>query len=66
MKPNDHTKLKIAAMREELDAICRANNLFWHRGADATLRERCEYHIRKLRLEEIRAELAQLPSKHAA
>jgi hypothetical protein len=66
MAQNDSTKLKNAALREELEAICRANNLFWQRGAEATFEERYDYHMRQLQLDKIRAELAQLPSKHAA
>ena len=55
---NDPVNLKIAALREELEAIDRANNLFWQRGAEATVEERHDYCVRKERLEEIRAEFA--------
>jgi hypothetical protein len=51
---------KVAALREEMNAIHFANAQYWERGDAATLEERAEHERRKDRLEEIRRELAEL------
>ena len=52
---------QIAALTSEMDAIHFANELYWQH-SEPTLAARAEYHLRKDRLEKIRAELAQLRS----
>ena len=56
------TRVKIALLTAEMEAIHFANRLYWERGEAATLEERAEYQRRQDRLEEIRAELAKLRS----
>jgi hypothetical protein len=55
-------KARIAALNEEMDGIHFVNSLYWQRGEAVTSRARAEYQRRLDRLEEIRAELAQLRS----
>jgi hypothetical protein len=54
------TRVKIAALTAEMDAIHSTNSWYWGQGAAATLKARAEYRRRLDRLEEIRKELAQL------
>ena len=56
------TRVKIAALNSEIDAIYYANSLYWGQGESATHKTRGEYRRRLDRLEEIRKELAQLRS----
>lgn len=60
MEPKNPTSVKVAACAMEMGAIFQANTVYWRRGADVTLKARSDYHHRLDRLEEIRAELAQL------
>jgi len=46
-------------LREEIEAIWRANKMFWRHAAESNLEQRYDYSVRIARLEEIRAELAQ-------
>ncbi len=62
MEPKARTMARIAALNEEMDAIHFANNLYWKRGPLQTLAAKAEYQFRNERLEEIRAECAQLRS----
>ena len=55
-------KARIAALNEEMDGIHFVNSLYWQRGKAVTSEARAEYQGRQDRLEEIRAELAQLRS----
>jgi hypothetical protein len=48
------------ALTQEMDAIDLANELYWRRGEATTFEERAAYCGRLERLEQIRAELAQL------
>jgi hypothetical protein len=54
------TRVKIAALNSEIDAIYSANSFYWKQGEAATHKARAEYRQRLDRLEEIRKELAQL------
>jgi hypothetical protein len=56
------TRVKIAALNSEIDAIYYANSLYWGQGEVATHKARVEHRRRLDRLEEIRKELAQLRS----
>jgi hypothetical protein len=56
------TRVKIAALTSEMDAIHSANSLYWGQGEAATHKARAEYRRRLDRLEEIRKELTQLRS----
>jgi hypothetical protein len=56
----DSKEKRIAALREEMDAIHAANRLYWQAGEEHTLAERAEYQFRQDRLDKIRSELAQL------
>ena len=58
----DAKKARIAALNEEMDGIHFVNSLYWQRGKAVTSEARAEYQRRQDRLEEIRAELAQLRS----
>ena len=49
-----------ARLNSEMDYIHFANRLFWASGEAVTIEARAEYQLRRERLEEIRAELAQL------
>ena len=42
-------------MREEIEAIWRANKMFWRHAAESNLEQRYDYSVRIARLEEIRA-----------
>jgi hypothetical protein len=53
-------KARVAALNEEMDGIHFVNNLYWQLGKGVTSKERAEHQRRQDRLEEIRAELAQL------
>jgi hypothetical protein len=55
-------KARIAALSEEMDGIHFVNSLYWQRGEAVTSQARANYQRRLDRLEEIRAELAQLRS----
>jgi hypothetical protein len=58
---HDHpAKVKIAALTSEIDAIHRANSLYWAQGEAATFGARTQYHRRLERLEAIRSKLVQL------
>jgi hypothetical protein len=48
------------ALTQEMDAIHLANESYWRRGEAATVEERAAYCGRLEKLEQIRAELAQL------
>jgi hypothetical protein len=63
MEPDAEKAKRIAALREEMDAIHHANSLYWKKGQSQTAEERAEYHLRQERLEEIRRELAGLLSR---
>jgi hypothetical protein len=52
-------KARLGFLYEEMDAIHRANDLYWRLGAAQTPTAKAEYHFRNERLGEIRAELAQ-------
>ncbi len=56
------TRVNIAALNSEIDAIYYANSLYWGQGEAATHKARAEYRRRLDRLEEIRKELANLRS----
>jgi hypothetical protein len=56
------TRIEIAVLTSEIDAIHSANSLYWGQGESATHEARAEYCHRLDRLEEIRKELAQLRS----
>ena len=58
MKPDIPTAVKITALNSEMDIIHFANSSYWGGTSEA----RAEYQRRQDRLEEIRAELAQLRS----
>jgi hypothetical protein len=60
MKSSATSAAKITALRAELDAIHRANSLYWRDPAAQSRKARAKYHGRLDRLEEIRKELAQL------
>ena len=62
MKPCVATKVKIAALTSEIDAIFHANSSYWCRGENVTHEARAEYQFSIERLEAIRQELAQLLS----
>ncbi len=51
---------KIAALREELDRINRANVVFWKQGLNSSREARAEHQRRQDRLQEIMKELADL------
>jgi hypothetical protein len=53
---------KIAALREELDCINRANVVFWEQGLSPNREARAEYRQRQDRIQEIMKELANLVS----
>ena len=53
-------KARIAALSEEMDRIHFVNSLYWQRGEAVTSEERAEHQRRRDRLEQVRAELAQL------
>ena len=56
-------KARLGFLYEEMDAIHRANDLYWRLGAAQTPTAKAEYHLRNERLGEIRAELEQLRSE---
>jgi hypothetical protein len=60
MEPNIPSRVKIALLVSEMDAIHFANLSYWQLGEMATLEPRFEYQRRKDRLEEIRGELVRL------
>ena len=60
MEPDADKRARIAALNEEMDAIYFADRRYWERGQAVTSKERAEHQRRQDRLEEIRAELAQL------
>ena len=60
MESNSTAELKMADLAAEMDTIHFANSLYWRRGEAVTEEERIEYYRRQKRLDEIRAELAQL------
>jgi len=62
MEPGTKTNARIAALHDEMVAIHYANNLYWKRGPLQTFAAKAEYQFRNVRLERIRAELAQLRS----
>ncbi len=62
MEPDTQKTAWIAALQEEMDGIHFVNSLYWERGEAATSEARAGYQRRQDRLEEIRAELAQLRS----
>ena len=62
MELDAKTKARIAALNEEMDAIHRANILYWKLGKSQTPAAKCDYEVRNERLEKIRAEIAQLRS----
>jgi RPA family protein len=53
-------KARIAALSEEMERIHFVNSLYWQRGEAVTSEARAEYQRRLDRLQEIRAELAQV------
>ena len=60
MDANISSELKIADLTAEIDTIHFANSLYWRRGEAVNPEDRIEYYRRQERLDEIRAELAQL------
>lgn len=60
MEPDIPTRVKIANLTAEMDAIHFANNLYWEQGEMVSLEARAEYQRRQDRLQEIRAELMRL------
>jgi hypothetical protein len=59
---NEKTRARIAALTQEMEAIHLANESYWRRGEAAILDERAAYCGRLERLDQIRAELAQIGS----
>jgi hypothetical protein len=60
MEPDRATRVKIAVLIFEIDAIHHANSSYWKQGEVATLGARALYQRRLERLEAIRSKLAQL------
>jgi len=63
MELDGTTKARTASLNQEMDAIHRANSLYWKQGKSQTLAAKAEYEFRNERLEQIRAELAKLQSQ---
>ena len=54
MGSDSKTAAKIAALKEEMEAIHSANSLYWRRGEEAAVEARAAYQRRLERLEAIR------------
>jgi hypothetical protein len=63
MGSEERARAKLGFLYEEMDAIHRANGLYWRQGEAQTPTAKAEYDFRNERLEKIRAELAQLRSE---
>ena len=60
MEPANPTKIKIAVLLSEMDAIHSANSRYWQHGDAGTLEARAEHQRRQNRLDEIRTDLEKL------
>jgi hypothetical protein len=60
MEPDVIARTRLAALRQEIDAIHFANSLFWRHKEAHTRDAIAEYQSRQERLDQIREELARL------